>query len=338
MAQTRIFYATQAVKVGDTLIKGLQSVGIDTTFNLEQAFELGQLSLYENIEGIPDISMTLQKVLDGTPLLWHTATKTDTAYSTVANNTFTARGDSRVDEVILYINETADPIFSGDASVQAVQCSGMYISACSYTIPTEGNCTEDVTLVGNDKAWQGAQTAPAIGTLAALDEPDFVGSDGKVHVIRGEDVVASSCLIPDVIPGVATTANNSGPLVTANLHVQNFNCSVDLGREQINQLGVRTPYSRYVNFPVEVTSSFEVISLSGDIVAADSTARTNLDNHAIKMVVGDVTIDLGTKNKLQGVTYGGGDAGGGNVTNTFNFSNFNDWTINHSGDPAGVGT
>ena len=96
MAQTRIFYATQAVKVGDTIIKGLQSVGLDTTFNLEQAFELGQLSLYENIEGIPDISMTLQKVLDGTPLLWHTATKTDTAYSTVANNTFTARGDSKL--------------------------------------------------------------------------------------------------------------------------------------------------------------------------------------------------------------------------------------------------
>ena len=338
MAQTRIFYATQAVKVGDTLIKGLQSVRIDTTFNLEQAFELGQLSLYENIECIPDISMTLHKVLDGTPLLWHTATKTDTASSTVANNTFTARGDSRVDEVILYINQTADPIFSGDASIQAVQCSGMYISSCSYTIPSDGNCTEDVTLVGNDKAWQGAVTGPNFGDLNNLDEPIFIGADSKVHVVRGEDVTSASCLIPDVIPGVATSANNSGPLVTANLHVQNFNCSVDLGREQINQLGVRTPYSRYVNFPVEVTSSFEVISLSGDIVAADSTARTNLDNHAIKMVVGDVTIDLGTKNKLQGVTYGGGDAGGGNVTNTFNFSNFNDWTINHSGDPAGVGT
>ena len=63
MAQTRIFYATQAVEIDGNVMHGVQSVGLDTTFNLEQAFELGQLSLYENIEGIPDISMTIQKVL-----------------------------------------------------------------------------------------------------------------------------------------------------------------------------------------------------------------------------------------------------------------------------------
>jgi hypothetical protein len=55
------------------------------------------------------------------------------------------------------------------------------------------------------------------------------------------------------------------------------------------------------------------------------------------MVVGDVTIDLGTKNKLQSVSYGGGDTGGGNVTNTFNYSNFNDFSVTHSGDPGVVG-
>jgi len=44
---------------------GVQSVGLNTTFNLEQVFELGQLELYENIEGIPDIELTAQKVLDG---------------------------------------------------------------------------------------------------------------------------------------------------------------------------------------------------------------------------------------------------------------------------------
>lgn len=336
MAQTRIFYATQAVEIDGNVMHGVQSVGLDTTFNLEQAFELGQLSLYENIEGIPDISMTIQKVLDGYPTLWHCSTTKDQDGATVTANTLTARGDTKIPTVKLYINQTADAMFSGDAAIRRVECDNMYISQCSFTVPTDGNCTEDVTLVGNDKTWSAGGSGPNFGTLTDLDTPIFVGSDAKTHVIRGEDVVIASCLVPDSIPGVSATSNNSGPIDTGTLHVQNFTCSVDLGREQINQLGARTPYSRYVNFPVEVTSSFEVISLEGDQVAADSTARTNLDDHAIKMVVGDVTIDLGTKNKLQSVSYGGGDTGGGNVTNTFNYSNFNDFTITHSGDPAGL--
>ena len=55
----RIFYATQAVGIhghGDggnvlpaEMVHGLQSVGINTTFNLEQAFELGQIEIYEKV-------------------------------------------------------------------------------------------------------------------------------------------------------------------------------------------------------------------------------------------------------------------------------------------------
>ena len=46
MANNRVFYACQAVVIGDTgslnsrTIHGVQSVGITTNFNLEQAFEL----------------------------------------------------------------------------------------------------------------------------------------------------------------------------------------------------------------------------------------------------------------------------------------------------------
>ena len=70
-SNNRIFYACQAVALtveGDTsivsgdMIHGLQSVGMTTNFNLEQAFELGQVEIYENIEGTPDIEVTLEKV------------------------------------------------------------------------------------------------------------------------------------------------------------------------------------------------------------------------------------------------------------------------------------
>ena len=87
-ANDRIFYACQAVgfrvhgsaesEAGGALTPqqmahGVQSVGITTNFNLEQAFELGQIEIYENIEGTPDVECTMEKVLDGYPLLYHMA-------------------------------------------------------------------------------------------------------------------------------------------------------------------------------------------------------------------------------------------------------------------------
>ena len=56
MANNRIYYPIQQIafrKPGTTVYReahGVQSVSTTTTFNLEQAFELGQLAIYENIE------------------------------------------------------------------------------------------------------------------------------------------------------------------------------------------------------------------------------------------------------------------------------------------------
>ena len=77
-ANNRIFYACQAVALKPMaglnaqykVAHGVQSVGITTNFNLEQAFELGQIQIYENIEGTPDIEVTMEKVLDGYPLIY----------------------------------------------------------------------------------------------------------------------------------------------------------------------------------------------------------------------------------------------------------------------------
>ena len=74
MANNRIYYAIQQVSFGKNssgtggtkvAAHGVQSCGITTTFNLEQVFELGQLAIYENVEGTPDIEVTMTKVLDG---------------------------------------------------------------------------------------------------------------------------------------------------------------------------------------------------------------------------------------------------------------------------------
>ena len=81
MSNKRIFYACQSLAIyksdmtNPIEVHGLQSVGITTTFNLEQVFEIGQLAIYENIETVPDIEVTTEKVLDGYPPIFLLATK-----------------------------------------------------------------------------------------------------------------------------------------------------------------------------------------------------------------------------------------------------------------------
>ena len=59
---------------------------------------------------------------------------------------------------------------------------------------------------------------------------------------------------------------------------------------------------------------------------------------SIRIVSCDGTsIYLGTQNKLDSVNYGGGDAGGGNVTVSYSYSTFNDFTVIHPQDPDNSG-
>ena len=90
----RIFYACQAVCImgrGKTptaagVVKGLQSVGMSSTFTLDQVFEMGQIEIYENIEEVADIEVTLEKAIDGNKLIYDLASngkcKTDVVAAT----------------------------------------------------------------------------------------------------------------------------------------------------------------------------------------------------------------------------------------------------------------
>ena len=134
-------------------------------------------------------------------------------------------------------------------------------------------------------------------------------------------------------------------------HVQSITVSTDLGREELFELGTRQPYARVVTFPVEVTCDIEVLSLSGDMInafadgcegaVADPCTGVvdNLVAEKIRIATCEGTrIYLGTQNKLASVNYGGGDAGGGNVTVTYSYSTFNDFTVIHPQDPDASGT
>ena len=343
MANNRIFYACQGVAIAPTgaasvdgnikVLHGVQSVGITTNFNLEQAFELGQIQIYENIEGTPDVEVTLEKVIDGYPLIYHTATPSATSSNLV--------GRSK-EQCIIALGIYADDVdvITGNAPAEVVM-SGMYLSSIAYSLAGDGNSTESVSFVGNNKTWSTTAAYLTTNQSTEISRSGGVGTDaplGGSGVSRREDVDLSLCQLPTSILGVATAA--VGNANNGNVHVQSFNCSTDLSREDILELGRRTPYYRAPNFPVEVTSEFEVISVSGDFVDANESAASNTSEEAIRMVTKNgLIIDLGSKNRLSSVSYGGGDATGGNATSTYSYTNFNDMKIIASGilvDPAGL--
>lgn len=357
MANKRLYFACEAVGFAPdgtatyTAAHGVQSVGVTTSFNTEPVFELGQIKIYENIENIPDVEVTMEKVVDGYPLLWHLATRGATG------DDLAARSNAKTLVSLSLFPDTGNS--ASGAPVAELNMSGLYASSSSITIPVEGNISESITLIGNHKIWRVGSSVIFSGNFNNTDRPLAV-TYGSGGIQRRENVLftptvatldannqvnASSTnpftVLPADVAGISSSGINhqSADGTNYSCAVQNINVSVNLGRDQILELGRKTPYFRFVTFPVEVTSEIEIISKSGDWITAKEVGNysdgNNTRSATIKVALQDGTfIDLGTENRLTNITLGGGDTGGGNQTITYSFSTYNDYTITHPQDPG----
>lgn len=383
MPNNRIFYAIHSVAIKENgttptnevvpiiagvdvvpsgrweLVRGAQSVGMTTTFNFEQVFQLGQIEIYEYVELEPEIEFTIERVLDGTKPLWFMTTGP-------------RGGITLVERTANYTIDVAVPVYPDTQTratglpISMVYGSGMFLSSVTYTFPADGNFTESVTLVGNDKIWSDFELAgdpypislargsgiadqgsdqTQLGFPSGILDPNpggispFTAVNGEDALVIGSgvqrresfDLVCSR--LPTEIPGV-TSSGTLGGLVE---HIQTVTVSTDLGREDIFELGRKRPFFKFVTFPIEVTCAIEVITSQGDLIDATSSEpaaceRTNntSNQEIILCLCEGLQIDLGARNRLQSIDWGGGEAGGDNVTVTYNYNNFNDLTITHS--------
>lgn len=331
----RIFYACQAVAIAPVsnatstpsvgnyqFPKGVQSVGMNTNFNLEKVFQLGQIDLYDNIENNPEIEVTLNKVFDGTMPLYLLAMGGGAVSGNIADF-----ANNQANVKLGIYSDVGGLATSG--SKHTVECTGMYVSSVSFTFPTDGNATEDVTLVGNSKTWGGSLSA-----FHTANQPYAAPATARRWKFNK---TASS--FPSGTGGIA--ANSPITSVTVN---------ADFGREAIYELGSYVPYHRFINFPVEVTSEIEVLATQGDqlsvneaIYSCNSSGSGTISNQPIKFVIcgsgsGDsLTVDLGLKNKITSVNYQGGDTGGGNATITYSFTTDNYLVVAGAGSYASTG-
>jgi hypothetical protein len=325
----RIFYASHAVGVtkvvdGDNevvdnatyTIDGAQSVSLNTNYNLEQVFQLGRLSIYDNYSTDPEVEITINKILDGRPLIWNRAIGAN-------NGSLITKANHRPD-IVLHIDEETQQAID-DTPTAAIKMTGCYVSSLNYTFPVDGNFTEELTFLSSNK------TADADG----LDAPP--NEDPNSRILRRQNFNLSASTLPSGVVGKCIT---------------NISISADLGREKMFCLGQYQPYHRYVNFPLEITVAFDTTP-DGD--PADSLVGPDI-NETIVPECGHPVVEkepiflqicklndpsdqesgeavyqfnLGSGCSLQSVSYSGGDTGGGVVTETYTYITYNDLEITY---------
>jgi len=327
----RIFYACQAVAIcprGTTtvganhVVRGAQSVGMTSTFTLDQVFELGQLEIYENVEEVADVEVNIEKVIDGQRLLF------DLASDGACKTSLTSAAKARSDVYVAIFDDGQDN--ATGVPKQVCMNSGMFISSISYNYSVDGSATESISLVGNDRFWNAVSNVvadPSVSFPDNLANSLFDGADeAPSGVVRRANLnlTGSSSVIPaEVISNAGDDAVGNGGAY----HIQSVSVSADFGNESIQELGRFGPFTRYATFPIEVTCEFEVSATKGDLVNVSGNAQ-NLQNRQIVLQDDAGTIiNLGSKNKLTSVGYTGGDTGGGNATMTFSYSNFNSLSV-----------
>jgi hypothetical protein len=302
MPNKRIFYASHAVGVNGTVVVGAQSVGLNTNFNLEQVFQLGRLAIYDNIATDPDVEITISKALDGYPTIWELAT---------GGGSLVENANDQSEIVLAVDDETQD--FVAAPHTAAVTMTGCYVSSLTYTFPVDGNLTEELVFVGSHKAVGGTVITPP--------------ANPNERVLRRQNVKIGDSTLPTMVSG---------------RRLSQISISADLGREKMFALGQLAPFHRFVNFPLEITVSFDVISdgENANVLAGPSFDETSgecvgidiqKEPIVIKLCDSDgiiaYTFDLGSGCSLQSVSYSGGDTGGGNVTETYTYITYNELTI-----------
>lgn len=371
MTNKRIYFATQAVNVKPdgaatnswTPIRGLQKFDKTTTFSTEQVYQMGMLPIYANIEGVPNVELSMSRVLDGNPLLWTLMTQNATA-PTLAN-----RGDTKcLFGLSVYpdTNTAANGIGGSECEI-----SGVSATSLTYNFNIDGNFTEDVNGQGTDVVWandvemvqtaglwSGANSLNITNSFTGTEQP--IGSGGinrKQHFVwdyspsfgidsNGQMADPDASTIPPEVDGISSSGTNEKVGGIYRSSVQSISLSANITREDINQLGLFGPAARTIKFPVEVTTQISVIGGSGDMKSAtqrgiytpDGSGQCgnlgNTKNRTIRVATCEGTrIYTGTRNRLTSVGYTGGEAGGGNVTLNYNYVTYNDFTVIHSADP-----
>lgn len=329
MANVRTFYACQAVQLGAVsgsdggvsqsfrTLSGVQSIGVTTNFNLDPVYQLGALEPGDLVEDIPDVEISLTKAMQyGDVTIYQ---------QMMGEGELTELSDKRSAVRLIIYPQTVTEATGTPNTNLVVQPA--YLGNITWNFPADATFTEEATIVGNNKLWNfGVATDVGDAIAATTDgEAPEASLTGIARRQMFDETATTLPTQPTSADGLRSYQSGGMP---PDSKIQNISISVDLGREEIYKLGERLPFTRYINFPVEVTSEFEVISASGDLVGAEESEaacanpKALLEKTISVSLCDGTTWDLGNKNKLNSVSSAGGDAGGDSVTYTYSYINY----------------
>jgi hypothetical protein len=357
---------TEITTTGDwTVPQGIQSVGFSTSVAFEPMFQLGQTEVYGRMESqSPQVECTISKAIDGTQPLYTTVN----GGHANANNKAPAELASNAVEIALGVYSEAVPYASGNTQA-AVYCSGMYVSNVQIQLPLDGVATEQLTLVGDTRKWLGSSN-PIAANLGA--DRHVIGSGTAASSYQRWTLDKTNSTLPlgvkDYPLQSVSVTMSIGREVIQELGTRGKYCryatfpfevtsefEVIAGRHRSNADGVTG------NDQAIVISGYDFKNYAGYACASDSVYDISSDGSPDPLSAGDIdqgkidggyrdqeikvklcgatnsdslTIDLGTKNRVTSVNYSGGDTGGGNVTLTYSFQNYNYLQLDGAGSYA----
>lgn len=335
MPNRRIYYAVAGAAItpngvaaitADHVIHGLQAFSNDASLNLQKIFEIGQSSEYEQIEDLPDVSVPLSKVLDGYCPIYLLATN--------GSNAATLAGRADTQSIFKLLIYPDDHVSASGTALQQLTISGAYVDSVSYNFSVDDNFTEEITLSSSSRNWK-ASSFDFTGTMFDnTDTPLSITGSGGVN--RKEDLIfspeAGGTVLPSDVAGITSSGTNEVSDSVFGASIQSISVNADFGREDILELGRFKEYAKLRSPVVDVNTEIEAISKTGDLIDISADGGNTADRSMSIKTREGLAIDLGTKNRLQSVSLGGFDAGGGNGTMTYSFSNANFFTVQHPQD------
>src|SRR6056300_183787 len=132
----RVYFASHGLAIDGTVVQGAQSVGISMTFNNLQAFQLGNLSIYDNIVTDGECTISATKNLDGNALMFG------------GGNV----GDYGTTEYKITVASQDDEEGLDGSGATSTTITGAFLSSLGYNFPVDGWATEEISWVADNKS------------------------------------------------------------------------------------------------------------------------------------------------------------------------------------------
>ena len=311
----RVFYACQAVSVGGSYLEGVQSVGINYGRDAEPIYTTGRQQPIGLRGNRPQVEITVERLLPvgATPTYFVDPTGTYGECYALKTGNIGMSGWEGLKEYEVGLTYSDDISLSG--SVSSISFLRCLLTEISYNFSIDGPSTESMTFVADNLQAGGGGSVPGYG--------------GAGSAIRRHHFDADVCVFPTEVESAIKTVEDG---VDVRL-IQSISASMSISYSDIADNG-KWPQDnsrKFVEAPIDVSCDITALArkLSQEVVAPKDDGYgllvpTGAQADSPLLIKSDsIVIDFGTKNYCTGVSYSGGDAGGGNAEVTFTYTNQN---------------